>query len=96
MTGLIDALFAAALAWLIAQTYAQQPRLGIFGLPPEAAPLFVAPWVAVALAAILVFLALLACVRRYWSLWGRVHFTLVVLAAAGFAWLVYQLGLMSL
>ena len=43
-----------------------------------------------------ILLALLAWVRGYWSVWGRVHFTLVVLAAAGFAWLVYQLGLMSL
>jgi pimeloyl-ACP methyl ester carboxylesterase len=96
MTGLVDVLFAVALVALMAQTYTQQPRLLVFGLPREAAPLFVVPWLAAALAAILVFLTLLAWTRRYWSVPGRVHFTLVVLAAAGFAWLLYQLGLMSL
>jgi hypothetical protein len=96
MTGLIDVLFAAALVALMAQTYVRQPGLLVFGLPPEAAPLFVVPWVAAALVVVLVLLAVLAWVRGYWSVWGRVHFTLVVLAAAGFAWLVYQLGLMSL
>jgi pimeloyl-ACP methyl ester carboxylesterase len=95
LTGLVDIVFAAALVGLIAQTYAQQPGLLIFGLPREAAPLFVAPWLAAVMGIILVLLALLAWLRRYWSVRGRVYFTLVALAAAGFAGLLFQLGLMS-
>ncbi|MEP7358658.1 MAG: hypothetical protein ABI847_15525, partial [Anaerolineales bacterium] len=96
MTGLVDLLFAAALVWLMLQTNQQQPGLLVFGLPPEAGPLFGAAWVALALAAVLVVMALLAWTRRYWSIGGRVHFTLVVVAAAGFAWLLVHWGLLSL
>ena len=96
MAGLLDGLFAAALVWLMLQTYQAQPRLLVFGLPPEAAPLFVAPWAALVLAVALLAVALLAWQGRYWSIWGRLHFTLVAVAGAGFVWLLYRWGLIGL
>jgi len=94
VTMLLDLVFAAAVVALIWLTNQQQPGLLRFGLPPEAAPLFVVPWVAAALTAGLVVLTLLAWKDGDWSLAGRVHFTLVVAAAGAFVWLLYSWGLM--
>jgi pimeloyl-ACP methyl ester carboxylesterase len=48
ITLLLDLQFAATLVALILLTNDQQPGLLLFGLPPEAAPLFGVPWVAAA------------------------------------------------
>jgi pimeloyl-ACP methyl ester carboxylesterase len=96
VTLLLDLLFAAALVALIVLTSEQQPGLLVFGLPPKAAPLFVVPWIAVALTAGLVGFTFLAWKDGYWSLAGRVHFSLVAAAAAGFLWLLYYWGLLGL
>jgi hypothetical protein len=82
------------LGWQIWQVNVQQPGLLVFGLPPEAAPLFVLPWLAAALSVGLLGLAVWAWKARYWSLASRVHYTLIALAAAGFVWLLYSWGLM--
>ncbi len=74
----------------------QQPGLLVFGLPPEAAPLFWAPWLAVALTLGVLGMALWAWKDGFWSLLGRVHFTLVAAAAAGFIWLLASWGLLGL
>lgn len=95
VTVLLDLLFAAAVVALIVITN-QQPGLLLFGLPPEAAPLFEAPRVAAVLTAGRLWLTLLAWKDGYWSLAGRVHYRLVVAAAAGFIWLLYSWGLMGL
>jgi pimeloyl-ACP methyl ester carboxylesterase len=93
LTILLEGLFAAGLAALIFLTRQQQPGLLVFGLPPEAAPLFVVPWIGLALTAGLLWFTVLAWKDGYWSLPGRVHFSLVVAAIAGFLWLLYQWGL---
>lgn len=96
VTLLLDLLFAAALVALIVFTDDQQPGLLLFGLPPEAAPLFAVPWVAAAFTMALLWLALLAWKDDDWSPASRVHYTLVVGAAAGYIWLLYSWGLMGL
>ena len=96
LTVLLDLLFAAALVVLIVLTNQQQPGLLLFGLPPETAPLFAVPWVAMVLTAGLLWLTVLAWKDGYWSLAGRVHYTLVVAAAAGFIWLLYRWSLLGL
>jgi hypothetical protein len=93
---LLDLLFAAAVVALIVITNQQQPGLLLFDLPPEAAPLFGAPWLAAVLTADRLWLTVLVWKDGYWSLVGRVHNTLVVAAAAGFIWLLYSWGLMGL
>ena len=96
LTVLLDLLFAGAVAALVWVTSQQQPGLLRFGLPPEAAPLFWVPWVAVALTAGVLWLAFLAWKDGFWSMAGRIHFTLVAVAAAGFIWLLVSWGLLGL
>jgi pimeloyl-ACP methyl ester carboxylesterase len=60
------------------------PLILRFGVPAEYAPLFILPAVTFALTVSLVIITLLAWIRRYWSLVGRIFFSLVTLAAVGF------------
>jgi len=87
--------FMALLLILIINTSNAQPYLLLFGLPPEAAPLFIVPWVAGALSLGLVLLAWPVWRERFWSLAGRIHYTLVTLAALGFVWLLLDWGLLQ-
>ncbi len=86
--------FLALLLILIVNTSTSQPYLLLFGLPPEAAPLFVVPWVAGALSLGLLLLAWPVWRERYWSLAGRLHYTLVTGAAFAFVWLLLDWGLL--
>jgi pimeloyl-ACP methyl ester carboxylesterase len=56
-----------------------------FGVPVEYTPLFIFPVLAFILTLGLVIVAILAWMRRYWSMPGRIFFSLVTLAAIGFA-----------
>ncbi len=87
--------FMALLLILILNTSTDQPYLLLFGLPPDAAPLFVVPWVAGALSLGLVLLAWPVWKDGYWGLTGRLHYTLVTLAALGFVWLLLDWGLIQ-
>jgi CubicO group peptidase (beta-lactamase class C family) len=62
----------------------------ILGLPAWAQLLFLAPWVIAGLAIAMVVCTVAAWARGYWSLPGRIHYTLVTLAALTFVtWLAY-------
>jgi pimeloyl-ACP methyl ester carboxylesterase len=87
--------FAVLLLIVINETANTQPYLLLFGLPPENAPLFIVPWVAGALSLGLAVMAYFAWRDRYWSLAGRIYFTLVMAAALGFFWLLLDWGLVS-
>ena len=87
--------FLALLLIFIINTSTSQPYLLLFGLPPEAAPLFAVPWVALALSVGLALLLWPVWREGYWSLAGRVHYTLVTLASFGFVWLLLDWGLLS-
>jgi len=98
LSALVAALhlsFAVLLVLVIRQTAEAQPNLLLFGLPPENAPLFIVPWVAGALSLGLAALAYFAWRDGYWSSAGRIHYTLVTLAALGFFWLLLDWGLVS-
>ncbi|MCC7361186.1 MAG: alpha/beta fold hydrolase [Anaerolineales bacterium] len=86
--------FLALLLIFIINTSTSQPYLLLFGLPPEAAPLFAVPWVALALSVGLALLAWPVWREGYWSPAGRVHYTLVTLASFGFVWLLLDWGLL--
>ncbi len=96
ITMLLDLLFAGAVAALIWLASQQQPGLLRFGLPAEAAPLFWVPWVAAVLTTGVLWLAFLAWKDGFWSLAGRIHFTLVALGAASFIWLLVSWGMLGL
>ena len=53
-------------------------------------------WVVAALMVGLLVLTVRAWLDGFWSLAGRVHFTLVVAAAAAFIWLMYSWGVLRL
>jgi hypothetical protein len=62
----------------------------VYGLPGWAHVLFVLPVVIAALSVGLLVFAILAWMRRFWSLPGRIHFSLVALSGLAFVvWLVY-------
>jgi pimeloyl-ACP methyl ester carboxylesterase len=96
ITILLDLLFAGGVVALIWVTGQQQPGLLVFGLPPEAAPLFWVPWLAGAFTAGVLWLGFLAWKDGDWSLAGRIHFTLVAAAAVGFIVLLASWGLLGL
>ena len=61
-----------------------------FGVTPLLTTLFILALVSAILAVGVVILAVLAWRERFWSVGGRVHYTLVALAQLSFAWeLVY-------
>ena len=56
------------------------------GLPSWAQYLFLLPWIIAVLAIGMVFFTILIWKRRYLSIPGRIHFTLVMLASLAFLW----------
>jgi CubicO group peptidase (beta-lactamase class C family) len=57
-----------------------------FGVPPGIYFLMVLPIVATGVAVAVMICVVLAWKNGYWSVWGRLHFTLVALALAEFLW----------
>lgn len=85
--GLLSALSIFFLVAFIALF--SNPKLA-FGLPPWIDYLMVLPWVIALLTLVLLCFSLVAWRQRAWSLLGRIHYTLVTLAALVFVgWMVY-------
>jgi len=75
--------FIALVTWIVRLSSAE-PYVLLFGLPSGGAFLFVLPLVAGVLTVGMLVSAVLAWLRGYWSPAGRVHYSLVTLAALGF------------
>jgi uncharacterized membrane protein YhhN len=58
----------------------------VYGVPLDINFLMVIPIVVAGVAAAVMVWTVLAWKDKYWSLWGRVHFTVVMLALAEFLW----------
>lgn len=58
----------------------------IFGLPPTLEALLLVPWLSAVLSFIVVVFAVLAWLRHYWTLWGRVFYTLFALTTLAYLW----------
>jgi CubicO group peptidase (beta-lactamase class C family) len=65
-----------------------------FGLPPWSRYLMLVPWAIVVLAVAMLVFSLLAWAGRYWSVAGRIHYTLTTLAALAFVWWLYHWNLL--
>jgi len=65
----------------------------VFGLSPWARPLFLLPLVIAILAIGMIVFTLLAWTRRWWSMPGRMHYTLVTFAALAFVWWLFYWNL---
>lgn len=87
---LLILVFAGALGTSLAD-----PDGIVFGLTPTVKWLMLVPQVIAALAGITLLGALIAWGMRYWRFMGRLHYTLVALAGAGFVWFLYHWNLLS-
>ena len=63
--------------------------------PPWFVTLLVLPILTTVLTILLLVLAVLAWKNRYWSLGGRVHYSLVTAAALAFVWLANYWNLLG-
>jgi pimeloyl-ACP methyl ester carboxylesterase len=77
-------------AFVYPEISSSMPVILRFGVPMAYAPLFILPLVGFILTMMLGILMLLAWMRRYWSVFGRIFFSLVTLAAVGFVWFLIR------
>ncbi len=61
----------------------------IYGLPSTLQALLLVPWLSAILSLTVVAFAVLAWLRRYWTVWGRVFYTLFALAALAHLWFLW-------
>jgi len=74
------------LFWVIFSLVMSDLNSLVFGLPPAVNVLMVIPYVLGVLAAGLLVFAVLAWVKKYWTVSGRIFYTLLALAAAAHMW----------
>lgn len=93
ITSLLCLGFLLGLVLIVLQTAQDNPLLLGFGVPGTASSLFVLPWFFIPGSIVLVVFTAIAWKNRWWSLTGRIHFSLVNLACIGFVVWVTTLGL---
>lgn len=81
---LVAVAFLLGLAWTILRTMRSSPFVLAFGVPGWAEPLFVIPWVVLAMGIAALALAAAAWRRGWWSASARAHYTAVSLACLSF------------
>jgi hypothetical protein len=67
----------------------------VYGVPLGFRLLMIIPIVIAALTAVALALTVLAWKNKYWSSWGRLHYTLVMLAMLGFLWFLNTWNLLG-
>ena len=85
--------FLGGLVATVLQTLDANPFLLAFGLPGSASPLFLLPWVAIALTVVAVVIAVAAWKNGWWTLTGRVHYSAVAAACVAFVAFMVSRGL---
>jgi hypothetical protein len=95
----------SCLGWLLSATCVgfgagmlialNDPEQVAFGTPRALKELLLLPQVCVALAAVVVIGSLIAWMKGYWRLSGRLHYTLVALAGVGFCWFLSYWNLLQ-
>ena len=91
--------FLSILAWLLSAVSIgftlgtlvalRDPNQIVFGLSPLLKALLALTPVCAVLAALMVLGSLIAWIKGYWRLSGRIHYTLIALAGIGFTWFLY-------
>jgi len=84
-TGWVLALLSLVF-WIVFSLVMSNLNNLVFGLPPAVDVLMVIPYILVVLAAGMLVFAVLAWVKRYWTLTGRIFYTLLALAATAHVW----------
>jgi hypothetical protein len=86
---------AVSVGFGIALAYVLQDANDIaFGMTPRLNALLAVPQFCVGLAALTVVGCMIAWIKRYWRLTGRLHYTLVALAGIGFTWFLFYWNLL--
>jgi CubicO group peptidase (beta-lactamase class C family) len=78
-------LSALSLFFLVAFLSMLGPDI-VYGFPPAMTSLLVVPWLVAALTIGMTIFTVVAWVRRYWGVTGRVYYTLLTLVALSFVW----------
>jgi len=81
------------LVLVVLQTAQDNPLVLGFGVPGKSGSLFVLPWLVILGTIFLAVFTAIAWKKHWWSLTGRVHYSLVSLACFGFVVWVTSLGL---
>ena len=90
----LNLAFLVSLMLIIRETMAKNWLLLALGLPAKAAPLFIIPFLTAVLAAGVLVFAGLAWKNGYWTVIGRLHYSLVALAVVAFIWFLSYWGLL--
>jgi pimeloyl-ACP methyl ester carboxylesterase len=93
-TALLGIVFVIALGAVIAATAQENAFLLGFGVPGSAGRIFLLPWLLMMGTIGVVFFAVAAWARHWWTLTGRLHYSLVALACVGLIAEILSLGLL--
>ena len=94
LTALLGIAFVVALGAVIAATAQDNPFLLGFGVPAGAGRIFLLPWLIIIGTIGVVFFAVVAWARHWWTLPNRLHYSLVALACLGLTAEILSLGLL--
>jgi CubicO group peptidase (beta-lactamase class C family) len=90
LLGLVGLALGLGLAWVLSDA-----KEIAFGLTPGLRGLLAVPQVCVLLAGLTVVGCVVAWVKGYWRVTGRLHYTLVALAGLGLTWFLYYWNLLT-
>ena len=93
-TALLGIGFVIALGAVIVETARDNPYLLGFGVPGNASPIFVLPWLLTLGTVGVMFFAVVALRRHWWNLAGRLHYLSVACACVGLIAGIAELGLL--
>jgi CubicO group peptidase (beta-lactamase class C family) len=88
--GLVSLAFGIGLAWVLSE-----PDDIAFGLTPRLRALLAVPQVCVVLAGLTLIGCIVAWIKGYWRITGRLHYTLVALAGIALTWSLYYWNLLT-
>ena len=93
LAGLLSLVFVVGVTVALFRTENENSILLFLGLPGAYAPLFVLPIVIVLLVLGMLIFAVLAWRRSFWSVWGRLYYTLLTLSGLSVAGVLLWWGL---
>jgi pimeloyl-ACP methyl ester carboxylesterase len=85
LAGLLSMIFVIGATVALFRTESDNNIVLFFGLPREYAPLFALPLAVVLLVPAMIVFVVLAWRRAFWSIWGRIYYTLLTLGALSVA-----------
>lgn len=91
LTALLALVFVVGMIIVVFQTALTNEMMLFVGIPASAGALLMLPWIIGGLALLMVACTAFVWMRRSWSVWGRVYYTLLTLGAIGFVGMLVPL-----